>query len=97
MTILCIISHIGTALHHCTDWPPGFSLPITANLAVGVPPPIDAPIYHVFLSIYNAHFMYRNPYYSPINILQGSDYRPIPIKPYLYHVQYNLVCGCGNK
>jgi hypothetical protein len=57
------------------------SLPSTAKLAVGVPPPIDALIYHVILYIYNDHFMYCKPYLSPINILQGSDYRPIPIKP----------------
>ncbi len=41
--------------------------------------------------------MYRKPDFSPKYTSQGSDYRPIPINSYLYHVLFNIMCGCGNK
>ncbi len=96
MTIVCIISHIGIAPHHCTDWPSGFSY---QSLQIGRQgsPTNWCTVMQCLLSIHNDHFMYRKPDFSPKYTSQGSDYRPIHINLYLYYVLYNIVCGCGNK
>jgi hypothetical protein len=96
MTIVCVISHIGIALHHCTDWPSGFSYQSLQILRRGSPTNWCTVI-PCLLSIHNDHFMYCKPDFSPKYTSQGSDYRPIHINPYLCHALYNIVCGCGNK